>query len=153
MNQTLLRLVDHMRWADALVAHTLDDDSKADPEAIRLFAHIASVEHLWYARIHGRTPQHAVWPQLTVAESRALAAEHADLFERLLRESDDAALARVVDYRNTAGIDYRNTMSDIIAHTSVHGEHHRGQIARLIRASGREPPYTDFIQYARRDQG
>lgn len=151
MDVMLLRLVGHMRWADALVADALE--RSPDPEPARLFAHIASVEHLWYSRIHGRTPRYGVWPALSPAESRAIAAEHADLFEQLVRSTDDDALARVVDYRNSAGNDYQNTVADIIAHTAMHGEHHRGQIARVIRASGREPPYTDFIQYARRGQG
>ncbi len=153
MNDTLLGLVGHMRWADALVADALEGTPTPDPEAVRLFAHIASVEHLWFSRIHGRTPCHAVWPALLPAESRTVASEHADLFERLVRGADTDALTRVVDYRNSAGRDYRSTVADIVAHTSMHGEHHRGQIARLIRASGREPPYTDFIQYARRDRG
>jgi uncharacterized damage-inducible protein DinB len=151
MNQTLLRLVGHMQWADNLVADALD--KHPDPESVRLFAHIASVENLWYARIYGYTPRHAVWPDLTASQSRALANEHAELFERLVRDNDDAALARIVDYRNSAGKDYRSSLADIVTHTCVHGEHHRGQIARLLRAAGCQPPYTDFIQYAREDQG
>jgi uncharacterized damage-inducible protein DinB len=153
MNDTLRGLIGHMRWADALVADTLESIVSPDPEAVRLFAHVASVEHLWFSRIHGRAPRHAVWPELSPAASRALAAEHANLFERLVCQADDAALARIVDYRNSAGKDYRSSVADIVMHTSVHGEHHRGQIARLIRASGHEPPYTDFIQFTRRDQG
>jgi len=156
MNDTLLRLVDHMRWADGLVADALVGQTKLDndtAEAVRLFAHIAAVEHLWYARILGEAPRYAVWPTLSSEESRGVAAEHANLFERLVRESDDADLRRVVEYRNSAGKDYRSTVADIITHTAVHGEHHRGQIALLVRAAGREPPYTDFIQYSRRDQG
>lgn len=152
MNDTLLRLVDHMRWADALVADALESIPAPDPEAVRLFAHIASVEHLWYARIQSLAPKHAVWPDLSVAEARGVAAEHAALFERLVRESDDEALARIIEYRNSAGKDYRSAVHDVVTHTAVHGEHHRGQIARIIRASGHEPPYTDFIQYTRRDQ-
>jgi uncharacterized damage-inducible protein DinB len=152
MKESLLRLVAHMRWADARVADELEDAPSADPEAVRLFAHIASVEHLWYSRIFGGTPAHAVWPALSVAESRRLAGEHAELFERLVDAADAAALDRVVEYRNSAGIDYRSSVSDIVLHTAMHGEHHRGQIARLVRAAGREPPYTDYIQFARRDQ-
>ena len=150
MNDYLSRLIAHMRWADRLVADALDPD--ADAESVRLFAHIAAVEHLWYSRIFARPPAHDVWPALGVGESRALADEHAALFDALLRDADDAALGRVIAYRNSAGRAYENTVADIVIHTAVHGEHHRGQIARLLRAAGREPPYTDYIQYARRDQ-
>lgn len=150
MNDTLLRLVGHMRWADAQFADALAHDPPA--EAVRLFAHVASVEHLWYARIRGEPQQHAVWPTLDVSQARDLAAEHADLFEQLVTISDDDALARVVAYRNSAGRDYRSPVGEIVTHVAMHGSYHRGQIARSLRQAGHQPPYTDYIQFSRRDQ-
>jgi uncharacterized damage-inducible protein DinB len=153
MNELLLSLVGHMRWADALLAESLTRDSIAEPQAARLFAHIASVEHLWFARIEARTPDHPVWPDnMAPAEAAALAARHADLYERLVAEATRDQLARSVAYRNSAGRDFQSTVSDIVTHVAMHGSYHRGQIARQLRASGREPPYTDFIQYTRRNQ-
>src|SRR4051812_11853044 len=152
MNDYLSRLIAHMRWADGLVADALQADPSPDADAVRLFAHVASVEHLWYSRILGRTPDHAVWPPLTPSRAGALAAEHAELFSQLVGDADAASMARVIGYRNSAGQSYENSVADIVIHTAVHGEHHRGQIARLLRAYGREPPYTDYIQFARRDQ-
>ena len=43
-------------------------------------------------------------------------------------------------------------VGEIITHVTMHGGHHRGQIARVLRQAGREPPYTDYIQFSRRDQ-
>lgn len=150
MNDLLLRLIAHMRWADNLVADALHHDSAPDADAVRLFAHIASVEHVWYSRIFSRTPDHAVWPDLSPSDSRRIAAEHADLFEALVRDADAAFLARPIAYRNSAGHAYESPVSEIVIHTAMHGEHHRGQIARRLRAVGREPPYTDYIQFSRR---
>jgi uncharacterized damage-inducible protein DinB len=138
-----------MRWADALVADALDD---APSDAARVFAHIAAVEHLWFARIRGEAPEIAVWPSLAPSEARAVASEHADVFEQLVRLADDEALARRVHYRNSAGREFDSTTQDIVTHVAMHGSHHRGQILRILRAAGREPPYIDFIQYTRRDQ-
>ncbi len=152
MNELLLRLVQHMRWADDIVADALEIDPTPDAEALRLFGHIAAVEHLWYSRIQGVGAVYPVWPNFTAPESRRLAAEQADLFEELLQMSDTDALSRCVRCTNSAGRRYENTVSDIVMHTIIHGEHHRGQIARLLRAAGREPPYTDYIQFTRRDQ-
>jgi len=153
MNDVLLNLMQHMGWADALVADALERDAIDDPKITGLFAHIASVEHLWYARTQPRAPRFAVWPALTVAEARGLAAEHADLFEQLVRSADDSALARSVYYRNSAGREYHSTVSEIVTHVAMHGSHHRGQILQRVRAAGHEPPYVDFIQFMRRDQG
>ena len=144
MNDILLRLVAHMRWADSQFADALELDpptslTPAFTDAVRLFAHIASVEHLWYSRIMARKPEHAVWPSLDVPQSRALAARHADLFEQLVTNADDDALSRSVAYRNSAGRDYRSPVGEIVTHVAMHGSHHRGQIARLLREAGREP--------------
>ena len=153
MNELLLSLIGHMRWADAIVAESLQRNSTPDPEAARLFAHIASAEHLWFARIEGRPAAHAVWPaDMTPADAAALAAEHADLYQRLVEGATAEQLARRVSYRNSAGRDFRSRVSDIVTHVAMHGSYHRGQIARQLRSAGFEPPYTDFIQYTRRDQ-
>lgn len=152
MNDLLLRLLAHMRWADDVVADTLRTEDEPDSDAVRLFAHIAAVEHLWYSRIVGRPAEVAVWPTLDVGESRELAARHADLFDALVTGADERALARRVTYRNSKGRTYESSVADIVTHVSMHGGYHRGQIARQLRAAGREPPYTDYIQFTRLDQ-
>ncbi len=153
MNELLLALIGHMRWADAIVAESLQRNSPPDPEAARLFAHIASAEHLWFARIEGRPAAHAVWPaDMAPARAAALAAENADLYQWLVEGANAEQLARRVAYRNSAGRDFRSRVSDIVTHVAMHGSYHRGQIARQLRSAGLEPPYTDFIQYTRRGQ-
>ena len=151
MTDILLNMIAHMRWADTLVADALESSSAPSADAVRLFAHIAVVEELWYSRIDGVPMPHAVWPDLPPDKARAIAARHADLFEQLVKEGD-ATLRRPVAYRNSAGRDFRNTVEEIVTHVTMHGSYHRGQIARIIRASGGDPPYTDYIQFMRRDQ-
>jgi uncharacterized damage-inducible protein DinB len=151
MTDLLLNLIAHMRWADTLVADALHRAPAQSADAVRVFAHIAVVEELWYSRIEGVPMAHAVWPDLSPGEARAIAERHADLFERLVSEGD-ATLQRPVSYRNSAGRGFRNTVEEIVTHVTMHGSYHRGQIARIIRASGGDPPYTDYIQFMRRDQ-
>jgi uncharacterized damage-inducible protein DinB len=152
MNEWLLSLLAHMRWADGLVADALSADETPDAEAVRLFAHIASVEHLWYSRIQGRAAEVAVWPKLGVSEAHELATRHADLFDGLVNDADATALDRRVTYRNSKGRTYESSVSNIVTHVCMHGGYHRGQIARQLRAAGREPPYTDYIEFTRRDR-
>lgn len=147
MSNVLTQLVAHMRWADAIVARALLQTDPPQADSVRLFAHIAGAEHLWYARIRGEAPQLAVWPALTVAEARDVAAREADHFEQLL--ADPAALSRSIHYRNSKGLEFENRVEDIITHVAMHGSYHRGQIARHLRLAGLEPPYTDFIQFVR----
>jgi uncharacterized damage-inducible protein DinB len=152
MKDLLLRLVGHMEWADAIAADAIQQCPATVPDAERLFAHIAAAEHLWYSRIHALTPEFAVWPALSVAEARHVARREASHFRAMIAEVDVDALTFEVRYTNSAGRTFTNTIADIVTHVALHGERHRGQIARVIRAAGGEPPYTDFIQYARRDQ-
>lgn len=152
MNTLALELLSHMRWADGLVGDALERDPDAEPKAVQLFAHIAAAEHLWYARIQGVPATVPVWPMLRVAEARELAAEHAELLTEVVRTADEAALGRRVEYRNSAGREFQNTLMDIVTHVAMHGSHHRGQILATLRAAGREPPYVDYIQFRRRDQ-
>ena len=156
MSNDLLDLIGHMRWADNVVGLALsssvrqpDHTRVADP--VSLFAHIAATEHLWYSRIRGAPTELAVWPDITVEESRAIAERHAKLFEEIVAGGGDV-LDGLVSYRNSAGRDFRNSVRDIVIHVTMHGSYHRGQIARLVRASGGGPPYTDYIQYRRLDQ-
>jgi uncharacterized damage-inducible protein DinB len=151
MTDVLLNMIAHMRWADTLVADALRRTPAPSADAVGLFAHIAAVEELWYSRIEGVQMPHAVWPDLSPDQAREIADRHADLFEKLINEGD-ATRQRPVSYRNSAGRDFRNTVEEIVTHVTMHGSYHRGQIARIIRASGGDPPYTDYIQFMRRDQ-
>ena len=72
MTDYLSRLIAHMRWADRIVADALEADPPPDAEAVRLFAHVASVEHLWYSRILGHSTKSSGVAAAVAVRSRAL---------------------------------------------------------------------------------
>jgi uncharacterized damage-inducible protein DinB len=137
-----------MSWAhDELVAELRRE--AADAETMRLFAHIVAAEHLWLTRIDGVKARVAVWPSLSLDEVIALEAENRARFTELLRRPDDARQQRI-RYRNSAGNEFENSVLEILTHVAMHGHYHRGQIARAMRAAGREPVYTDYIGFIRK---
>jgi uncharacterized damage-inducible protein DinB len=148
---TLLTLLDHMAWADAQALAaivTLPEASAERAEATRLYAHLAAAAHVWVARLEGRTPEHPVWPALSLDAARELAARSiAGLREAARRGAD--GLATEVAYRTTAGQPFRSTVDDVLTHVVLHGVHHRGQIALLTRRGGGTPATTDYIVFAR----
>ena len=148
MTDLLEKLYEHNWWAhDAIVAELRR--SAPDAETLRLLAHIVAAEHLWLSRIDGVKPRVAVWPALALDEIVTLEAENRLRFRDLLARPDDTRLQRV-PYRNSAGNAFDNDVESILTHVAMHGHYHRGQIARSLRAAGREPVYTDYIGFVRK---
>ena len=149
---TLLKLMDHVEWADAqaLAAIASIDIARAErAQTTRLYAHIAGAEHIWLSRLQGRRPVHPVWPELSLEAAAALARESlAGL--RAIADAPPEALARDVEYQTTTGHLFRSTAADILSQVALHSSYHRGQIALLTRQGGGAPVATDFIVYARR---
>ena len=148
---TLLKLLDHVAWADAeavAAIATLPDASAERAQAVRLYAHLAGAAHVWHSRLEGRTPEHPVWPDLSLAAARELA-EHSLAGLRAVAGRGADELAARVEYRNSAGKPFRDSVADILAHVALHGSYHRGQIALLTRQGGGVPALTDYIAFVR----
>jgi len=148
MSDLLDSLFAHMFWAHDELLNEFRR-SPPDPETLRLFAHVVAAEHLWLARIDSMKPSLAVWPALTLDEVANLEAENRSRFRELLGTPDDRRQRRV-QYRNSAGNDFDNSVGEILTHVAMHGHYHRGQIARNMRGAGREPVYTDYIGFVRK---
>ncbi|HEU4830054.1 MAG TPA: DinB family protein [Gemmatimonadales bacterium] len=144
-------LLEQLAWADERALQTLRSSPADEPRARELLAHVIGAETVWLARIEGREPDLAVWPPLTLDEceaaSRRVRAGYAALLARI--ESDPAELTRMVHYRNSAGLEFDSSVTDILRHVALHGAYHRGQVALLARMSGIAPQATDYIAWAR----
>lgn len=148
MSDLLKALFAHMWWAHDALNEELGR-SPPDAETLRLFAHVVAAEHLWLCRIDAQKPRVAVWPSLTLEEVNALERENRPRFGELLERRDDTREQRV-RYRNSAGNAFENSVGEILTHVALHGHYHRGQIAKAMRGSGREPVYTDYIGFVRK---
>lgn len=54
-----------------------------------------------------------------------------------------------IDYENTEGRLFTNTLQDMLFHIINHSTNHRGQIAMDFRVNGLEPLASDYIHYKR----
>jgi len=145
----LTKLVDHLEWADAATLRALEDAPGSDTRALTVYGHVLGAEAVWLARIAGRPQDVAVWPTLSLDESRSLGARNVAELKALLQSADEGGIEREIDYRNSAGQSFRSKVEDILLHVCLHGAYHRGQIAQMIRQGGGEPPPTDFIAFIR----
>jgi uncharacterized damage-inducible protein DinB len=144
---TIRNLWEHALWADARVLEALPAD--AAPEAWREFAHILGAEETWLARLEGRTPRTAVWPDAAPGEVRAsMQATHA-AYRAYLAALEDPDLAAPVSYTNSAGQPFTSSVADILLQAALHGQYHRGKVSLLLRQGGRAPAPVDFIAFVR----
>ena len=67
---------------------------------------------------------------------------HAALYRELLVGNLD----RVISYKRFTDEVYQSPVSDILLHLTLHGAHHRGQMATCVSKQGKPPINTDFIQ-------
>jgi uncharacterized damage-inducible protein DinB len=68
------------------------------------------------------------------------------LLDRWLRLSRCTAMDAQVRYVSSDGESRCNLFSEVLQEVLLHGAHHRGQIALVLRMKGFEPPRsTDFI--------
>lgn len=150
MPSSLARLFQHLEWADQTLLAVFQQAGEPPSEALKLLAHLLAAEAIWLSRIRGDpAPPLQVWPDLDLAGCRELRARTAAGYQALLPSLKEEQLDAPVAYRTSRGVACTNSLGDILLHVALHGSHHRGQIAALLRASGIEPAATDFILFAR----
>lgn len=150
MKTLLRRLLGHMRWADERTVASLRSLGEPPEVAVRTFAHLATTECIHLARMRGEDPfPQDFWPELSLDEASSVAASAVAGWTSLVTGREVAHLERPVGYRNSSGTRFETAPSRMLVHLAMHGEHHRGQIARTVREEGGEPAVTDLVVFLR----
>lgn len=116
-------------------------------KSIELFSHILNVHHRWNAVLTAKKSEYDVfqiqdiknWPEIHYDNQRGS-------FE-IITNADD--FEKRLDYENSEGRLFTNTVQDILFHIINHSTHHRGQIAMDFRKNEIEPLSLDYIHYKR----
>ena len=136
-------------WATRQTAESIVNLKKKNNKSEELLSHIISAQKIWLNRILGRNTVIDPWHKLTqedwIKQSIPITAEWINLLESF-KEND---FERRIEYTNTKGEKFFNTVKDIIVQVINHSTYHRAQIAQLVRQSGGEPAKTDYIIYQR----
>jgi len=140
---SLKRLIDHCVWANERWIDFLDDNFRSDEYAVKLLGHVFLGERAWFQRVMGEQPDRDVWKTMTISQLREIHTQHDAMYRALSAED----LERVIAYKRFTGEEYRSSVADILLHLTLHGAHHRGQLATYVSKKGIPPINTDFIQY------
>jgi uncharacterized damage-inducible protein DinB len=139
----LVGLRQHGEWAD----RRLIDAVRAAhaPLAVRELAHIRGAQELWLARIEQRAPILPVWPDTSVEELATIGVAVDTAWRRLFDTLTDDGLSRAVSYKSIAGDPFTTPLGEILLHTMLHGQYHRGKANAALGVAGGSPVSVDYI--------
>ncbi len=154
MKALFARLMRHAVWADARTGASLASFTAPPADAVRLFAHVIAAERIYLARMRGDDPfPQDFWPDHSLAHAAIEAGESGHALTDFVNARSEDELRRQVRYRNSKGEPYETPIHEMLTHVALHGEHHRGQIALLVRRAGGTPAATDLIAFVREHPG
>ena len=154
----LERLYDYGYWANKKLFDVL---SQLTPEQFiqpvagnygsvrNTLVHILSAEWGWLDRCGGASRGPALnaadYPTLASVFDRWKQVEsHVRGFLSTLRDND---LDRVVEFAIGGGPKHAMRLGELMHHAAIHGVHHRGQVALLLRSLGYTPGNFDMLFY------
>lgn len=147
----LLRLFRYDNWANEQVLLSLQENLgfEGSDQAVTYFSHIAGSQQVWYRRITGDSLENLqIWPDYDLPKALQNLNTLNQQWKQLIGTNKDT-LDRTISYTNSKGTPYETALSDILFHVIIHGQHHRAQIATLLRNAKIDPPATDFIFFSR----
>ena len=111
--------------------------------------HVMSAEWGWLDRCGGHKRGPALKPDdypdvESLVERWAAVEGHIRQFLSNLTDED---LERTVEYTNPRGDKRSGVLGSLLQHGAIHGVHHRGQVALLLRSLGRTPGNFDLLFY------
>ncbi len=139
----------HLNWANQRILETLQNLERDNPQARRLFSHILSTEQVWLSRLKGESSSQPIWGEVGIEECAEMVKKNRESFDAFLSSIDKADLDQFMIYKNSKGIEFKNSISDILTHIALHGQYHRGQINAQLRSNHTEPVNIDFITFVR----
>lgn len=157
MLASIRRLWQHLFWADREILRALEASRVPPVEALRELAHLVATEEVWLARLERREARSKVWPKIrdgvsppaALAEVGVLVDRTHLACERFLDALGEEDLRVRIDYVNSAGDAYVNSVGEILLHVALHGQYHRGKVNLLLRQAGLDPAPTDYIAFVR----
>ncbi|KAA0127678.1 damage-inducible protein DinB [Chryseobacterium sp. SN22] len=146
MTEKLIDLFEYTCYFNRkMIAVITENMEKADPKIISLINHTLNAQQIWNSRISGESPCE-VW-QINPFES--LNDINQQNFNRSIEIVEKFDFDQKVQYENSKGIKFENTVFEMLFQAINHSTYHRGQINSLLRQDGIDPVLTDYIFYKR----
>jgi uncharacterized damage-inducible protein DinB len=129
-----------------LSAVIIDNHDKVSDKSLRLFNHILNAHQIWNNRIQPRESSYGVWEVRPHSEFMITDTRN---YEHSLTIVDEFDLNDIIEYSNSQGKTFQNSVRDVLFHIVNHSTYHRAQIASDFKQSGITPLVSDYIHYKR----
>lgn len=123
-----------------------DNLDKTSGKATKIYSHVLNAHQIWNNRIEFKQEPYGVWQIHPIQDYKIIDIMN---YEHSLRILDELNLNDTINYTNTKGQTFNNSIRDVFFHIINHSTYHRGQIATEFRQQGIEPVMTDYILYTR----
>jgi len=146
MKEKLIDLIEYTYHFNKEMIHVISDHIvQIDDKIISLINHSLNAQQVWNSRIL-EEQSFEVW-QINPFENlqeinRSNYLKSIQIIER--RDLDEK-----IEYQNSKGTRFENTIFAMLFQVINHSTYHRGQINSLLKAQGIEPILTDYIFYKR----
>ncbi len=145
----LTHLFKYDSWAMERTANSIINLEEILPDAVRILSHIISAQQIWLNRITGIQSNITPWDNYTIDELISKSVELTSKWINLFEGSDKAFLEKRIQYQNSKGETFTNSIKDIATHVINHAAYHRAQIAQHVKRANGIPAITDYIIYQR----
>ena len=130
----------------SLIQNYLENKMIWSEKSKSLLNHILNAHQIWNARIFNDN-QFEVWQ---INSEDLLLKINSENFSNSYKILEKRELNDIVNYKNSKGTKFENSIQEILFHFINHSTYHRGQIAMLLKETGLEPLNTDYIFYKRK---
>jgi len=146
MREKLIDLFEYTcHFNKKIIAVIAENIEKVDPKIISLINHTLNAQQIWNSRISGGNPCE-VW-QINPFEN--LNDINQQNFNKSIEILEKFDLDTKVQYENSRGAKFENTVFEMLFQAINHSTYHRGQINSLFKKNGIDPVLTDYIFYKR----
>ncbi len=146
MKEYFKQLFEHEHWANLKVLETLISTNEPPQRAIEIFSHTIAAQRIWLDRMKGDKTELKVWEVFDrKIMLELLEINYADLTKLL----DNQDINQLINYQNSKGEHFTNTVNQILTHLALHAAYHRGQVVLLLKNHVDSLPTTDYIFYIR----
>jgi uncharacterized damage-inducible protein DinB len=136
-------------WANDILFKTFESYGDRMPAScLRLLSHIFNAQSTWLCRINGEKQVVGLWDIHDLEKCKKLHAETSQGIRTAIKgHADDFDIK--IEYANSQGRVFQNSLFDILFQVFNHATYHRAQIAMEMRKNELTPVNTDYINFVR----